>query len=163
MVFDAAYAAYIQDKDIPRSIYDVPGAEEVAIEVNSFSKVAGFTGVRLGWTVIPKAMKWTNGSVHADFSRIMSTVFNGASNIAQAGGLACLAPEGLAAIDEITNYYMKNAVLLHATFSKLGFEVCQLQFLISTLYRFYSHYILISDFSLSKRALCVVGDQRRFF
>lgn len=63
----------------------------MAIETNSFSKYAGFTGVRLGWTVVPKALKYTDGSpVHADFNRITSTVFNGASSIAQAGGLACL-------------------------------------------------------------------------
>lgn len=67
------------------------GAEEVAIETCSFSKYAGFTGVRLGWTVVPEALKYADGTpIIADFSRIMSTVFNGASSIAQAGGLACL-------------------------------------------------------------------------
>ena len=67
------------------------GAEEVAIETCSFSKYAGFTGVRLGWTVVPKTLKYADGSsVHADWNRMMTTCFNGASNVAQAGGLACL-------------------------------------------------------------------------
>ena len=67
------------------------GAEEVAIETCSFSKFAGFTGVRLGWSVVPKALKYGDGaSVHADWNRITSTVFNGSSSIAQAGGMACL-------------------------------------------------------------------------
>lgn len=67
------------------------GAETCAIETGSFSKYAGFTGVRLGWTVVPKALKYADGAtVHADFNRISCTIFNGASIIAQAGGLACL-------------------------------------------------------------------------
>jgi aspartate/methionine/tyrosine aminotransferase len=67
------------------------GADEVAIETCSFSKYAGFTGVRLGWTVVPKKLRYADGSsVHADWNRVMTTCFNGASNIVQAGGLACL-------------------------------------------------------------------------
>ena len=69
---------------------------QVAIETSSFSKYAGFTGVRLGWTVVPKELLFSDGfPVAKDFNRIVSTCFNGASNIAQAGGLACLSPEGL--------------------------------------------------------------------
>jgi aspartate/methionine/tyrosine aminotransferase len=69
----------------------VSGADEVAIETCSFSKYAGFTGVRLGWTVVPKKLRYSDGSsVHADWNRVMTTCFNGASNIVQAGGLACL-------------------------------------------------------------------------
>lgn len=72
-------------------VFQLSGAEEVAIETNSFSKYAGFTGVRLGWTVVPDALKFSDGSsVRQDFNRIATTCFNGASNIAQAGGLACL-------------------------------------------------------------------------
>lgn len=68
---------------------------QVAIEVSSFSKFAGFTGVRLGWTVVPEELLYSNGfPVVHDFNRIMCTCFNGASSIAQAGGLACLSPEG---------------------------------------------------------------------
>jgi aspartate/methionine/tyrosine aminotransferase len=68
-----------------------PGADEVAVETCSFSKYAGFTGVRLGWTVVPKKLRYSDGStVHADWNRVMTTCFNGASNVVQAGGLACL-------------------------------------------------------------------------
>lgn len=68
----------------------------MAIETGSFSKYAGFTGVRLGWTVVPSALKYADGfPVINDFNRVMCTCFNGASNVAQAGGLACLSPEGL--------------------------------------------------------------------
>merc|ERR1711966_345977 len=62
IVFDAAYAPFIRSKDVPKSIYEIPGAEEVAIEVNSLSKYAGFTGVRLGWTIVPKALKFADGT-----------------------------------------------------------------------------------------------------
>ncbi|CAN1284712.1 LL-diaminopimelate aminotransferase, chloroplastic, partial [Linum perenne] len=95
IVYDSAYAMYMSD-DNPRSIYEIPGAREVAIETSSFSKYAGFTGVRLGWTVVPKELLFSDGfPVARDFNRVVSTCFNGASNIAQAGGLACLSPEGL--------------------------------------------------------------------
>lgn len=71
------------------------GADEVALETCSFSKYAGFTGVRLGWTVVPKKLRYADGSsVHADWNRMMTTCFNGASNIVQAGGLACLQVSG---------------------------------------------------------------------
>jgi LL-diaminopimelate aminotransferase len=83
-VFDAAYAPFIRNPDVPKSIFEIPRARECAIEVNSFSKYAGFTGVRLGWTVIPKELKFSDGSpVRDDFNRVMSTAFNGASNIVQ--------------------------------------------------------------------------------
>lgn len=72
-------------------MYEKIDAHEVAIETNSFSKYAGFTGVRLGWTVVPEQLKFADGSsVQKDFNRIIATCFNGASNIVQAGGLACL-------------------------------------------------------------------------
>jgi aspartate/methionine/tyrosine aminotransferase len=72
-------------------VFVAPGADEVAVETCSFSKYAGFTGVRLGWTVVPKALKYKDGSpVWNDWNRVMTTCFNGASNIVQAGGLACL-------------------------------------------------------------------------
>ncbi|CAI0448632.1 unnamed protein product [Linum tenue] len=95
IVYDSAYAMYMSD-DNPRSIFEIPGAREVAIETSSFSKYAGFTGVRLGWTVVPKELLFSDGfPVARDFNRVVCTCFNGASNIAQAGGLACLSPEGL--------------------------------------------------------------------
>merc|ERR1719331_3386643 len=77
IVFDAAYAPFIRSPDVPKSILEIPGARTCSIEVNSFSKYAGFTGVRLGWTVIPKELKFADGTpVGADFNRIMSTAFN---------------------------------------------------------------------------------------
>ncbi|XP_050228231.1 probable LL-diaminopimelate aminotransferase, chloroplastic isoform X2 [Mercurialis annua] len=95
IVYDSAYSAYISDDEIPRSIFEIPGAKEVAIEISSFSKFAGFTGVRLGWTVVPEELLYSNGfSVIKDYNRIVCTCFNGASNIAQAGGLACLSEHG---------------------------------------------------------------------
>lgn len=79
-----SYAPFIRSPDVPKSIYEIPGSRTCAIEVNSLSKYAGFTGVRLGWTVVPKELKFADGtSVAADFNRIMCTVFNGASRVVQ--------------------------------------------------------------------------------
>eukprot|EP00475_Leptophrys_vorax_P000825 TRINITY_DN10448_c0_g1_i2.p1 TRINITY_DN10448_c0_g1~~TRINITY_DN10448_c0_g1_i2.p1 ORF type:complete len:328 (+),score=31.67 TRINITY_DN10448_c0_g1_i2:130-984(+) len=122
IVYDSAYAIYIED-DSPKSIYEIPGADEVAIETGSFSKYAGFTGVRLGWSVVPAALRYADGSpVRNDFNRITSTCFNGASNVAQAGGLACLSPEGLEAMKTLVTFYKENANILKETFTSLGFE-----------------------------------------
>jgi len=124
LVFDAAYAPFIRDPNVPKSIFEIEGAEEVAIEVNSFSKYAGFTGVRLGWTVVPEALKFSDGTpVQNDFNRVMGTAFNGASNIVQNGGLACLDDEGMKEIDTLIDYYLENARILRATFEKIGFSV----------------------------------------
>lgn len=124
IVFDAAYAPFINDPTVPTSIFEVEGARDVAIEVNSFSKYAGFTGVRLGWVVIPKELTFADGSsVRTDFNRVMTTCFNGASNIAQNGGLACLDEAGRKEIDELIKYYLENAALLRKTMTELGFEV----------------------------------------
>ena len=100
------------------------GAREVAIEVNSFSKYAGFTGVRLGWTVIPSTLTFSDGTpVRNDFNRVMTTAFNGASNIVQAGGMACLDDEGLAEIDALIDYYLENAAILRKTMESVGYTV----------------------------------------
>ena len=121
IIFDAAYAEYIRDSKLPKTIFEIDGARSCAIEVNSFSKPAGFTGVRLGWSVIPKELKYSGGeSVNADWSRIMSTIFNGASNIAQAGGLAALDSEGLKEIKVLSDFYLENAKLIRATLEKKG-------------------------------------------
>lgn len=111
IVYDSAYADFIQD-DRPRSIFEIEGADEVAIEVGSFSKSAGFAGVRLGWSVIPKKLTYEDGRpLHPDWLRIISTFFNAASNIAQAGGLAALnAPSAIP-------YYQENARLLKEALS----------------------------------------------
>jgi len=124
IVYDAAYSLYISNPDCPRTIYEIPGAEEVAIETCSYSKYAGFTGVRLGWTVVPKALKFRDGSsVHADWNRMMTTCFNGASNIAQAGGLACLKPTGLKEMEQLVSFYKENATILRTAFEEMGFKV----------------------------------------
>ncbi|XP_030476571.2 LL-diaminopimelate aminotransferase, chloroplastic [Syzygium oleosum] len=123
IVYDSAYAMYMSD-DNPQSIFEIPGAKEVALETSSFSKYAGFTGVRLGWTVVPKELLFSDGfPVARDFNRIVCTCFNGASNIAQAGGLACLSPEGLSAMREVIGFYKENTEIIVDTFSSLGFKV----------------------------------------
>lgn len=113
ILFDAAYSAFIRDPSLPRSIYSIPGADEVAIELNSFSKLAGFTGVRLGWTIVPRKLRYRGGgSVHQDWNRLIHTVFNGPSNVAQAGGLACLGDAGWKAIGLQQDAYLSNAARL---------------------------------------------------
>jgi LL-diaminopimelate aminotransferase len=121
IIFDAAYSEFIRDSSLPKTIYEIENAEKCAIEVNSFSKPAGFTGVRLGWAVVPKLIKYSGGeSVNADWSRITGTVFNGASNIAQAGGFAALDDEGLQEMRELTDYYLANAKLIREALQKIG-------------------------------------------
>ena len=121
IIFDAAYSEFIRDSSLPKSIYEIKGAKECAIEVNSFSKPAGFTGVRLGWSIVPKDLKYAGGeSVNADWARIASTVFNGASNIAQAGGLAALDNNGITEMRQLTTFYLDNAKLIRKTLEKLN-------------------------------------------
>ena len=121
IVFDAAYSEYIRDPSFPKTIFEIPGSRECAIEVNSFSKPAGFTGVRLGWTVVPKELRYAGGeSINADWARIAGTIFNGASNIAQAGGLAALSAEGQKEIRQLCDYYLQNAALIRNALQKLG-------------------------------------------
>ncbi|GHV95889.1 LL-diaminopimelate aminotransferase [Spirochaetia bacterium] len=121
IIYDAAYSEYIRDPTLPKSIYEIEGATLCAIEVNSFSKPAGFTGVRLGWSVVPKALKYASGeSINADWNRICTTIFNGASNIAQAGGLAALDEEGLKEIQALTDFYLGNAKLIRSALQKLN-------------------------------------------
>lgn len=124
IIFDAAYACYIRDPALPKSIFEIEGAEEVAIELGSFSKLAGFTGVRLGWTAIPAQLKYDDGyAVKADWQRLTSTIFNGASNIAQQGGYAVLEPEGLQAVEQMAQFYLKNAAIIRNSLEDLGYKV----------------------------------------
>jgi LL-diaminopimelate aminotransferase len=121
IIFDAAYSEYIRDPALPKSIFEIDGARQCAIEVNSFSKSAGFTGVRLGWSIVPEALKYESGeSVNADWHRICATIFNGASNIAQAGGLAALDSEGQKEIRALTDFYLGNAQLIRGVLQKAG-------------------------------------------
>jgi LL-diaminopimelate aminotransferase len=120
IIFDGAYAEYIRDSALPKTIYEIENAKTCAIEVNSFSKPAGFTGVRLGWTVVPKELKYSGGeSVNADWARIAGTIFNGASNIAQAGGLAALDKKGLEEVRQLSDFYLGNAKLIRSAVQKL--------------------------------------------
>ncbi|GHU38758.1 LL-diaminopimelate aminotransferase [Spirochaetia bacterium] len=113
IIFDAAYSEYIRDPSLPKTIFEISSAKTCAIEVNSFSKHAGFTGVRLGWTVVPKELLYSGGeSVNADWSRVQSTIFNGASNIAQWGALAALDDAGRTEIKTLTDFYLGNAALI---------------------------------------------------
>ncbi len=124
IIFDSVYAGYIQDPAYPKSIYEIEGADEVAIEVGSFSKQAGFTGVRLAWSVVPYALRYEDGhSVNADWDRLVCTLFNGASNIAQRGGYAVLEERGQLEIQILTEHYMTNARLMRRTLEGLGYEV----------------------------------------
>lgn len=124
IIYDAAYSIYIRCPDLPKSIYEIEGAREVAIELGSFSKMAGFTGVRLGWSVIPKELTFDDGTpIRQDWNRITSTLFNGASNIAQAGAIAALEPEGLAAMMNLTDFYLENVKILKAALEGQGHTV----------------------------------------
>ncbi|MDR3191921.1 MAG: aminotransferase class I/II-fold pyridoxal phosphate-dependent enzyme, partial [Treponema sp.] len=106
---------------LPKSIFQLEGARECAVEVNSFSKPAGFTGVRLGWTVVPRELKYSGGeSVNADWARVTGTIFNGASNIAQAGALAALDGEGVREMRELCDFYLGNAALIRKALRELG-------------------------------------------
>lgn len=123
IIFDAAYAIYIHDSSLPRSIYEIEGAKECAIEVSSFSKSAGFTGVRLGWTVVPHALLAEGsekGAVNKAWNRRQTTMFNGASNIVQEGGLAALSEQGQKECQELVNYYMENAKIIKTGVGALG-------------------------------------------
>ena len=124
IIFDSAYANYVQDPSLPKSIFEIEGAKRVAIEISSFSKLAGFTGVRLGWTVIPEELKYDDGSsVRADWHRLTSTIFNGASIIAQHGGCAVLEEQGLQEIESLTRFYLENARIIKEALVSLGYEV----------------------------------------
>jgi len=123
IVFDTAYSLYIQG-DGPRSIYEIAGAKEVAIEIGSFSKIAGFSGVRLGWTVVPKELHYHSGEpVRADWMRLITTFYNGSSIISQHGGIAALQPAGMSEMRELVSFYLESTGLLLEAFKQLGYEV----------------------------------------
>ncbi|MBN2455229.1 MAG: LL-diaminopimelate aminotransferase [Sedimentisphaerales bacterium] len=128
ILFDAAYEAFITDPDIPHSIYEIAGANEVAIEFRSFSKSAGFTGVRCAYTVVPKQLKaYTKDDkgveINPLWQRRHSTKFNGASYISQAGAVAVYSPEGREQTRKVIDIYMSNARLIRESLSKLGYKV----------------------------------------
>ncbi|MDD5990005.1 MAG: LL-diaminopimelate aminotransferase [Paludibacteraceae bacterium] len=118
ILFDAAYEAFIEDPDVPHSIYEIEGAQEVAIEIRSFSKTAGFTAVRCGYTVVPKAT-----SLQTMWLRRQCTKFNGASYISQRAAEATYTPEGKAAIQANLSYYKQTAQIFLEGLRTLGYEV----------------------------------------
>lgn len=122
ILYDAAYEAYISEDDVPHSIYECDGARECAIEFRSFSKTAGFTGVRLGFTVIPKDLKADGTPLWPLWARRHGTKYNGAPYIVQKAGAAVYTDEGRAQIKEQIAYYMENARIIKEGLNKAGFE-----------------------------------------
>lgn len=127
ILFDSAYEAYVRDPEVPRSIYEIEGARKCAVEFRSFSKTAGFTGLRLGYTVVPKELVFPDSqgnpvSLHALWLRRQSTKFNGASYIIQRGAEALYTEEGKAQVKETVDYYMRNAALLLQGVRSAGLE-----------------------------------------
>ena len=128
ILYDAAYQAYIRDPEIPRSIYEIRGARKCAIEFHSYSKTAGFTGVRCGYTIVPKDLTLSDfegvrHSVHQLWNRRQCTKFNGASYISQCAAAAIYTPEGKQQIQATIDYYMENAQKMLSTLRSLGYEV----------------------------------------
>jgi LL-diaminopimelate aminotransferase len=128
ILFDAAYEAYISDASLPHSIYEIEGARDCAIELRSFSKRAGFTGVRCAFMVVPKAVTGEGGdgkrvSLNALWSRRHSTKFNGASYVVQRAAAAAYDPAGLAQTKDQVAFYMANAKLLRDGLTAAGFTV----------------------------------------
>ncbi len=123
IIYDAAYEAYISEDDVPHSIYECEGSKGCAIEIRSFSKNAGFTGVRLGFTVVPKEIKCGNTSLHDMWARRHGTKFNGAPYIIQRAGEAVYSEKGQKEIKDQIAYYMKNASVIRDGLEKAGYEV----------------------------------------
>lgn len=128
IVFDAAYEAYIREPDVPHSIYEIRGAKKVAIEIRSFSKTAGFTGVRCGYTVVPKEVTASDIEgrripLNPLWNRRQCTKFNGASYITQRGAEAVYSPEGKKQVRDTIDYYMENARIMRESLTAAGFQV----------------------------------------
>ena len=134
ILYDAAYEAYIQSKDVPHSIYEIPGAKQCAVEFHSYSKTAGFTGIRCGYTVVPKEVKservkseksglLETVSLNALWNRRQSTKFNGTSYLAQRAAEAIYTPEGKVQTKATIAYYMENARLMREALTAMGFKV----------------------------------------
>lgn len=128
ILFDSAYEAFIHSKDVPHSIYEIDGAKETAVEFRSFSKTAGFTGVRCGYTVVPSALKGKDSRGHDValrqlWNRRQCTKFNGASYISQRGAEAVYSHEGRRQTEETVAYYMENARLMRKSLESAGYKV----------------------------------------
>lgn len=128
ILYDAAYEAYIQDTDIPHSIYELEGAKQCAIEMRSFSKTAGFTGVRCGYTVVPQELTGTTSrgekiGLNTLWNRRQCTKFNGTSYITQRGAEAIYTPEGKLQVRQTIDYYMSNARMMKTALQQTGYHV----------------------------------------
>ncbi|WP_033153442.1 LL-diaminopimelate aminotransferase [Pseudobutyrivibrio ruminis] len=123
IIFDAAYEAYISEEDVPHSIYECTGAKTCAIEIHSFSKNAGFTGVRLGYTVVPKDLVYDGISLNGMWARRHGTKFNGAPYIIQRAGEAVYSAEGQAQIKQQVSFYMNNAKTIYTGLKDAGYQV----------------------------------------
>lgn len=127
ILFDAAYEAFIRDETLPRSIFEIEGARDVAIEFRSFSKTAGFTGTRCAYTIVPKNVvafdkKGDRHPLHALWNRRHSTKFNGVSYPVQKAAEAVYSDEGKVQVKELTDYYLKNAQLIRKEMAALGYD-----------------------------------------
>ncbi|MBU2455100.1 MAG: aminotransferase class I/II-fold pyridoxal phosphate-dependent enzyme, partial [Proteobacteria bacterium] len=127
ILFDAAYESFIRDEALPRTIYEIDGAKEVAVEFRSFSKTAGFTGTRCGFTVVPKdcmiyTSKGEKVSLHAMWNRRHSTKFNGVSYPVQKATEAIYSEEGKIQVKQQIDYYMNNADIIRKTVESIGFD-----------------------------------------
>jgi len=127
ILFDSAYEAYIRDPAIPHSIYEIPGARDVAIEFRSFSKTAGFTGTRCAYTVVPKTLMAADAAgnptpVYALWNRRHTTKFNGVAYPIQKAAAAIFTPDGQKQVKDMTDFYLGNAALIRAAITKLGFS-----------------------------------------
>lgn len=127
LLFDAAYEAFIREDDVPHSIYEIEGAKEVAIEFRSFSKTAGFTGIRLGYTIVPKELKGHDSDgnqivLNGLWRRRQTTKFNGASYLTQRGAEALYTEEGQRQVRETIDYYLQNAAVMRKSLQEAGYE-----------------------------------------
>lgn len=123
IIYDAAYEAYISEDDVPHTVYECEGARTCAIELRSFSKNAGFTGVRLGFTVVPKELERGKASLHSIWARRHGTKYNGAPYIIQRAGEAVYSQAGKEQLSEQVAYYMKNAQVINAGLTDAGYTV----------------------------------------
>ena len=124
ILFDAAYECFVTEPGLARSIYEVEGAKEVAVEVCSFSKIAGFTGTRCGYTIVPQDIRQGELSLNKMWLRRQTTKFNGVADVVQRGAAAVFTPEGMREIRENLDYYRQNAAVIAQALDEMGIWYC---------------------------------------
>ena len=124
ILFDAAYECFVTEPGLARSIYEVEGAKEVAVEVCSFSKIAGFTGTRCGYTIVPQDIRQGELSLNKMWLRRQTTKFNGVAYVVQRGAAAVFTPEGMREIRENLDYYRQNAAVIAQALDEMGIWYC---------------------------------------